>query len=111
MSATIPPAAAHKVGFKRKDIIPMTSGMNGAGKGDLGVVWAVVMQFHMVTEAGQDQAAVLRVHQGGQDLHEQAGASAAGYNWAELSFARQPQSHLHFGLKHRMCKIRSTWTW
>ena len=102
MSATIPPAAAHKVGFKRKDIIPMTSGMNGAGKGDLGVVGAVVMQFHMVTEAGQDQAAVLRVHQGGQDLHEQAGASTAGYQWGELSFARQPQSQPYFRPKHRI---------
>ena len=80
----------------------MTSGMNGAGKGDLGVVGAVVMQFHMVTEAGQDQAAVLRVHQGGQNLHEQAEASAAVYHWAEITFARQPQSQLHFRPRHRM---------
>ena len=53
LSAAIPPAAAYKVGFKRKDFIPVTSRMNGAGRGDLGVVGAVVMLFHMVTEAGQ----------------------------------------------------------
>jgi hypothetical protein len=53
MSAAIPPMAAYRVGFKRKDFIPVVSRMNGAGRGDLGVIGAVVMQFHMVTEAGQ----------------------------------------------------------
>ena len=53
MSADIQPMAPYKVGFKRKDFIPVTSRMNGAGRGDLGVIGAVVMQFHMVTEAGQ----------------------------------------------------------
>jgi hypothetical protein len=53
MSAAIPPMAAYMVGFKRKDFIPVVSRMNGAGRGDLRVIRAVVMQFHMVTEAGQ----------------------------------------------------------
>jgi hypothetical protein len=53
MSAAISPAAAYKVGLKKKDFIPVVSRMNGAGRGDLGVIREVVMQFHMVTEAGQ----------------------------------------------------------
>ena len=48
MSAAIPPMAAYRVGFKRKDFR-----MNGAARGALGAIGAVVMQFHMVTEAGQ----------------------------------------------------------
>ena len=48
MSAAITPMAAYRVGFKRKDFR-----MNGAGRGALGAIGAVVMQFHMVTEAGQ----------------------------------------------------------
>ena len=53
MSTAIPPEAAYKVGFRRKDFIPVTSRMNGAGRSDLGVIGAVVMQFHMVTETGK----------------------------------------------------------
>ena len=49
MSAAIPHGAAYRVGFKRKDFIPVVSRMNGAGRGDLGVIVAVVMQFHMAT--------------------------------------------------------------
>ena len=52
MSAAIPPTAAYKVGFRRKNFIQMTSRMNGAGRGYLGVIGAVV-KFHMVTETGQ----------------------------------------------------------
>ena len=52
-STAIPPTAAYKVGFKRKDFFPVTSRMNGAGRSDLGVIGAVVMQFHTVTKAGQ----------------------------------------------------------
>ena len=53
MSTAIPPSAAYKVGFKRKDFIPVASRMNGAGRDDLGVTGAVVMQFSISTETGQ----------------------------------------------------------
>ena len=45
MSTAIPPRFAYRAGFRKKDFIPVTSSMNGAGKADLGVQGAVVMEF------------------------------------------------------------------
>ena len=53
MSTAIPPSAAYKVGFKKKDFIPVASRMNGAGRDDLGVIGAVVMQFSIATDTGK----------------------------------------------------------
>ena len=36
---------AYKVGISKQDFIPVASKMNGAGKDDLGVIGAVVMEF------------------------------------------------------------------
>ena len=44
-STAIPPSYAYKAGFRRKDFIPVASRMNGAGRSDLGVLGAVVMEF------------------------------------------------------------------
>ena len=52
MSTAIPPTAAYMVGFKRKDFIPVVSRMNGAGRSDLGVIGAVVMEFNMTGDSG-----------------------------------------------------------
>ena len=44
-STAIPASFAYKAGFKKKDFIPVVSKMNGAGRSDLGVQGAVVMEF------------------------------------------------------------------
>jgi hypothetical protein len=44
-STCVPPSYAYKAGYRRKDFIPVASRMNGAGKSDLGVLGAVVMEF------------------------------------------------------------------
>ena len=44
-STAIPPSYAYKAGYRRKDFLPVASRMNGAGRSDLGVIGAVVMEF------------------------------------------------------------------
>ena len=44
-STAIPPSYAYKAGYKKKDFIPVACKMNGAGRSDLGVIGAVVMEF------------------------------------------------------------------
>ena len=44
-STAIPPSYAYNAGYRRKDFIPVASKMNGAGRSDLGVIGAVVMEF------------------------------------------------------------------
>ena len=44
-STAIPPSYAYKIGYKKKDFIPVVSRMNGAGRSDLGVVGAVFVKF------------------------------------------------------------------
>ena len=44
-STSIPPRFAYEAGFKKKDFIPVVSRMNGAGRSDLAVQGAVVMEF------------------------------------------------------------------
>ena len=51
MSTAIPPAAAYRVGLKKKDFIPVVSRLNGVDKSDLGVIGAVVMKFQIRTDA------------------------------------------------------------
>ena len=41
----VPPSYVYKAGYKRKDFIPVSSRMNGAGRSDLGVLGAVIMEF------------------------------------------------------------------
>ena len=45
MSTAIPLQLAYKLGFKKKTLIPAAATMNGAGKNDLGVVGAIVIEF------------------------------------------------------------------
>ena len=52
-STAIPASFAYKAGFKRKDFIPVVSKMNGAGRSDLGVQGAVVMEFTCVGQNSQ----------------------------------------------------------
>ena len=47
MSTAVPPAAAYKVGLKKRDFIPVASRLNGVDKSDLGVIGAVVMKFQL----------------------------------------------------------------
>ena len=51
-STCVPPSYAYKAGYRRKDFIPVPSRMNGAGKSDLGVLGAVVMEFSCTDGAG-----------------------------------------------------------
>ena len=44
-STCVPPRYAYQAGYKRKDFIPVASKMNGAGRSDLGVLGAVVLEF------------------------------------------------------------------
>ena len=44
-STAISTKLAYKVGFGKQDFIPVASKMNGAGRNDLGVIGAVVMEF------------------------------------------------------------------
>ena len=44
-STAVPPSYAYRAGYKRKEFIPVASRMNGAGRSDLGVLGAVVMEF------------------------------------------------------------------
>ena len=44
-STAVPPSCAYKACYKRKDFIPVASRMNGAGRSDLGVLGAVIMEF------------------------------------------------------------------
>ena len=44
-STAVPPSFAYKIGFRRKDFIPVVNSMNGAGKHDLGVMGAIVLEF------------------------------------------------------------------
>ena len=46
-STAIPPSVAYKAGYRRKDFLPVTSRMNGAGRSDLGVIGAVVLDFRI----------------------------------------------------------------
>ena len=46
-STAILPSVAYKAGYRRKDFIPVTSRMNGAGRSDLGVIGAVVLDFRI----------------------------------------------------------------
>ena len=48
MSTAIPLALAYKLGFKKKTMMPAIATMNGAGKNDLGVVGAVVIEFRVI---------------------------------------------------------------
>ena len=52
MSTAIQLMAAYKVGIKNKDFIPVVSRMNGAGRSDLCVIVAVVMEFNMTGDSG-----------------------------------------------------------
>merc|ERR1711895_389604 len=52
-STAIPPSYAYKAGYRKKDLIPVASKMNGAGRSDLGGVGAVVMKF-TCTGAGDE---------------------------------------------------------
>ena len=45
MSTAVPLTSAYKLGFKKKTMIPAIASMNGAGKNDLGVVGAIVIDF------------------------------------------------------------------
>ena len=47
MSTAIPLAVAHRLGFKKKTLIPVSTCMNGAGKNDLGVIGALVMHVKL----------------------------------------------------------------
>jgi hypothetical protein len=58
-STAVPPSFAYKAGFKRRDFIPVTSKMNGAGGSGLGVIGAVVMEFF--SSDGDDK--ILRTRQ------------------------------------------------
>ena len=44
-STAVPPSYAYQAGYRRKDFLPVVSRMNGAGRSDLGVIGAVVMEF------------------------------------------------------------------
>ena len=44
-STAVPPSFAYKACYKRKDFIPVASRMNGAGRSDLGMLGAVIMEL------------------------------------------------------------------
>ena len=44
-STAVPPSYAYKAGYKRKYFIPVASKMNGAGRSDLGVLGAVILEL------------------------------------------------------------------
>ena len=52
-STVTPPSFAYKMGFKRKDFIPVSSKVGGAGKHDLGVIGAVVIEFSSTASNGE----------------------------------------------------------
>ena len=54
-STAIPPSYAYKVGYKKKDFIPVANRMNGAGRSDLGVIGAVVVKFTCTGPDGKTQ--------------------------------------------------------
>ena len=52
-STVITSRFAYRLGFRKKDFIPVSSKIGGAGRHDLGVVGAVVIEFTTTTKTGE----------------------------------------------------------